>query len=174
MRKNSTKSVKKQPDFVSISDVYFDRIKHYQDNSRQMIWIKLYLNLLDDVDFCLLSDDCKFHFLGLLLLAAKLNNRLPNNPQFLAQKLSATSEIDVEILLSKKLLIPFKASKTKDKSDSNVLSDCYQNPCLEEKRREEKRMRMRMRMRMRKKEKKMRKKKKKKKTWLSPRLLEKT
>lgn len=139
--KNSSKKKQnqllKQPDFISISDTYFSRIKHYQDESRQMVWIKLYISLLDDVDFCLLSDETKFHFLGMLLLAAKLNNRLPNNLQFLAQKLSATSEIDIEILLSKKFLIPFKSLKTKCKSDSNVLSDGYQNACLEEKRIEE-------------------------------------
>ncbi|MEO6589343.1 MAG: hypothetical protein ABIP06_08565, partial [Pyrinomonadaceae bacterium] len=61
MGNNSTNKRKsKEPDFVSISDFYFSRIKHYQDDSRQMVWIKLYLNMLDDVDFCLLSDETKF------------------------------------------------------------------------------------------------------------------
>jgi hypothetical protein len=147
MGNSSTKSGKRQPEFISISDVYFSRIKHYQDDSRQMLWVKIYISLLDDVEFCLLRDETKFHFLGMLLLAAKLNNRLPNNPNFLAQKLSATSEIDVEILLSKKFLIPFKTLKTKGKPDSKPLSDGYQNACLdkeenrrdkEEKRKEEK------------------------------------
>lgn len=133
MSNNSTK----KSEFISISDKYFGRVKHYQTGERQMLWIKLYIDVLDDVDFCLLSDETKFHFFGLMLLAAKLNNRLPNNLQFLAQKLSATSEIDVEILLSKKFLIPFKPLKTKGKSDSNNLSDGYQNACLEENRREE-------------------------------------
>ena len=137
MKNTSTRASKKpknQPDFVAISDTYFSRIKHYQDDSRQMLWIKLYISLLDDVEFCLLSDETKFHFLGMLLLAAKLNNRLPNNLKFLSQKLSSTSEIDIENLLSKKFLIPFKSLKSKGKSDSNTLSDDYQNACPEEKR----------------------------------------
>lgn len=104
-----------------------------------MVWIKLYINLLDDVDFCLLSDEAKFHFLGMLLLAAKMNNRLPNNPNFLAQKLSATSQIDVEFLLSKKFLVTFKSLKTNSKPASDKLPSDYQNVCLDkEEKREDK------------------------------------
>lgn len=106
-RKTNKKAAKK-PDYVAISEDYYYRIEHYKSGERSTIWIKLYLDLLDDVTFCLLPDYQKFHWIGLLMLAAKLNNQLPNNQKFLTQRLNATEEIDVEFFLQNGFLSPLK------------------------------------------------------------------
>lgn len=75
----------------------FDEAKHYRD--RTPIWIKLQCAILDDYDFSNLPDEAKFHALGLTVLAARLNNKFPEDEQWLRQKINARSEIDLETLL---------------------------------------------------------------------------
>lgn len=107
-----SKGAKGTPEFLSIAPEYFDRIVHYSD--RRTVWIKLYLDLLFDADFCSLPDETKFHFIGLMMLAAEMNNRIPNNPHFLQQKLSASNEINLDLLLVKNFLIAFKRKRSKN------------------------------------------------------------
>lgn len=87
-----------------------------------MIWLKLYFDLFDDIEFCLLPDETKFHFIGLMMLATKLNNRLPNNPPFLTQRIGANKEINIELLVEKAFLLPFKMLKTKSQTASDSAS----------------------------------------------------
>lgn len=107
-----------QPNYLSVRD--YERLSHYSD--RKLIWIKLYFDLFDDIEFCLLPDESKFHFIGLMMLATKLNNRLPNNSRFLAQRIGANKEINLKLLLEKKFLFPSKALKTKTPSASKPAS----------------------------------------------------
>lgn len=128
MQESKTKfgTASKPPEFLSIAPEHFDRIEHY--GNRSTIWIKLYLDYLNNFEFCLLPDETKFHFIGLMLLAVQMFNRLPNNSAFLLQKLSATSEINIDLLLDKGFLIAFKSLKKKKKSAStNTASIEQQN-----------------------------------------------
>lgn len=121
MKKDTSKANKKPiklPAFVSICQKQYSRIEHYKSGERATVWIKLYLDLLEDFEFCILPDETKFHFIGLMILAAKNFNRFPTDSKFLMQKLSATSEINLEILLKNDLIIPAKRMQIKRKSAS--------------------------------------------------------
>ena len=75
----------------------FEQFQHYKE--RNPIWIKLYCSLLDDYEFAQLPDQTKFHAVGLMLLASRLNNKFPSDEPWLRAKINATCEIDLEKLL---------------------------------------------------------------------------
>ena len=82
--------------YLSIRD--FKKHQHYKD--RRPPWIKLLAERLDDYDFLCLQDASKAHLMLLELLASKLDNRIPYDPEFLAQRIGATSPINVEVLVA--------------------------------------------------------------------------
>src|SRR2546423_1280994 len=102
------------PKYVSVRD--FDRLQLRKGTP--LPWIKLYIELLDDYVFQHLPDNTKFHFIGLNLLAMRMGNRLPNDPDYLARKIGANTPIDTAFLLSKKLLIPCKRLMTKGRANT--------------------------------------------------------
>lgn len=69
----------------------FDEYQHYKD--RNPIWIKLYCGILEDYDFSQMSDETKFHAVGLMLLASRLNNKFPDDEKWLSQKINARTII---------------------------------------------------------------------------------
>ncbi len=75
----------------------FDEQLHYKD--KNPVWIKLYCSLLDDYEFAQMPDETKFHAVGLMILAGRLNNRLPEDEVWLRQKINANTEIDLKLLL---------------------------------------------------------------------------
>jgi len=101
-------------EYLNIRD--FDRLQHYKD--RPLRWVKLYLDLLDDFDFQRLPDDAKFHVVGLMLLAARMGNRLPNDSAFLSRQIGANTPINVDLLLRSGFVIPAKRKKAKGQSAS--------------------------------------------------------
>lgn len=105
--------------YLSIAD--FDRVQHYRD--RALIWIKTYVDLLDNYEFVRLPDASKFHRLGLTLLAARMGNRLPNDPEFLAKQIGANTPIDLEAHLRDGFLIPVKYKRTKAPPASKPLAE---------------------------------------------------
>jgi hypothetical protein len=80
----------------------FENFQHYKEPNP--IWIKLYCSLLDDYEFAQLADETKFHAVGLMLLASRLNNKFPADEPWLRAKINATKEIDLEKLLEIKFL----------------------------------------------------------------------
>jgi uncharacterized phage protein (TIGR02220 family) len=64
----------------------FSEYQHY--HNRGIKWIKLYLTLLDDIEFWKLEDWEKWLWVGLLLLGGKFNNTIPYDEDFLRSKLS--------------------------------------------------------------------------------------
>lgn len=71
--------------------------QHYKD--RRPPWIKLHAEVLDDYEFLCLQDASKAHLMLLWVLASKMNNRIPNDSVFLAEKLGATSQVNVQELI---------------------------------------------------------------------------
>lgn len=71
----------------------FERFQHYKD--RNPPWIRLYGALWRDRAFFRLADAAKAHLIGLFSLAARLDNRIPDDPQWLAHELCASEEIDL-------------------------------------------------------------------------------
>jgi hypothetical protein len=80
----------------------FDATQHYKD--RNPIWIKLYCSILDDYDFAQLPDETKFHAVGLMLLASRLNNKFPADEIWLRAKINAEKEINLNLLLEIRFL----------------------------------------------------------------------
>jgi len=78
------------------------KYQHYKH--RNPPWIKLHRELLDDYDFAHLPDASKAHALCLMLLAARLDNFIPYDPLWIAQKIQAQSPVDLDGLLEIKFI----------------------------------------------------------------------
>ena len=98
--------------------VDYDELQHYKD--RNPIWIKLHCSLLDDYEFAQIPDETKFHAVGLMLLAARLNNKFPDDEAWLRQKINANSEIDLNLLLEIKFLSIVSDEKNSQKKQRNA------------------------------------------------------
>ncbi|MGO9057395.1 MAG: hypothetical protein ACLQU2_08420 [Candidatus Binataceae bacterium] len=81
----------------------FERFQHYKD--RNPPWIKLYGALWRDRAFFRLPDAAKAHLIGLFTLAARLENRIPDDPEWLAHELCASEPIDLGALAASGFLI---------------------------------------------------------------------
>jgi hypothetical protein len=82
----------------------FERFQHYKD--RNPPWIRLYGALWRDRAFFRLPDATKAHLIGLFALAARLDNRIPDDPEWLAHELCASEAIDLEALIASGFLLP--------------------------------------------------------------------
>lgn len=82
----------------------FERFQHYKD--RNPPWIRLYGALWRDRAFFRLPDAVKAHLIGLFALAARLDNRIPDDPEWLAHELCASEPIDLGALLASGFLLP--------------------------------------------------------------------
>lgn len=131
--------------------VGFDQQLHYKD--KNPIWIKLYCSLLDDYEFAQISDQNKFHAIGLMILAARLNNRLPDDELWLRKQINANQKINVKLLLEIGFLEVIKGARKKKKNSFNggnsletlgnvssaVLENSENSSSIEQNRTEEKR-----------------------------------
>jgi hypothetical protein len=101
----------------------FDKLQHYKE--RAPVWIKLYVSILDDYHFQQLTDAEQFHAIGLMLLASRLNNKLPNDAAWLQKKIGATEAIDLQKLLDAEFLEFIKPENSARKakvSPANVVA----------------------------------------------------
>lgn len=76
----------------------FEKYQHYKD--RKPPWIKLYNDVLDDYAFEVLPDASKAHLMLIWLLASRTDNRIPNDPEWIARKIGATGLVDIAGLTS--------------------------------------------------------------------------
>jgi hypothetical protein len=74
-----------------------ERFQHYKH--RNPPWIKLYTELLDDYEFGRLADASKLLAILLWLLAAKQDNRIPYDQQWIERRLPITAPIDLQPLI---------------------------------------------------------------------------
>lgn len=72
--------VRERPRYLEIRN--WERFQHYKD--RKPIWIKFYVELLDDTDLRRLPYATRLLWDQLMLLAARLDNRIPNDLDELA------------------------------------------------------------------------------------------
>lgn len=82
--------------FYRIRD--FEKLQHYKD--RALVWIKLYVEQLDDYEFIQLPDAAKYHVHALMLLAARSGNKIPNDPRWVAARIGASEPVDLQLLFS--------------------------------------------------------------------------
>lgn len=76
----------------------WEEYQHYKDRSPP--WIKLHTKLLESYDFACLQDASKAHLLAIWLLASRLDNRIPADAEWVADKISATEPVDLQELVS--------------------------------------------------------------------------
>lgn len=74
------------------------KFQHYKQ--RNPPWIRLYNELLDDYAFACLQDASKWHAVGIWLLASRFDNRIPDDPTWIAQRINARTKLDLDELLS--------------------------------------------------------------------------
>ena len=81
--------------FLSVTN--WSELQHYKD--RAAPWVKLNTNLLDSYAFYNLSDIQKSHYLLICLLAAKIENKIPNDPEYVANMILAHEPVDLDALV---------------------------------------------------------------------------
>ena len=116
----------------------WEDFQHYKD--RTPPWIKLYNHLLDDFEFSCLPDASKAHLLSIWLLASRTNNKIPNNPKWIGNKINATEPVDLSVLFECGFIevISNKNNElqTPEQDASKMLQTPEQDACLEREERE--------------------------------------
>jgi hypothetical protein len=82
------------------------KYQHYK--TRNPPWVKLHAAVLEDYEFGHLEDASKAHALLILVLAARLNNRIPADPAWIGSRIAARSKVDLDALLGIGFLELFK------------------------------------------------------------------
>lgn len=98
----------------------WEKFQQYKD--REPTWIKLHRELLNDYDFSRLGDASKAHLMLIWLYASQLGNKIPNDAQYLAQKIGATSKIDLKLLIDLGYLIPYQLDTEVQTTEPEVCS----------------------------------------------------
>jgi hypothetical protein len=73
--------------------VGWEDFQHYKD--RDPPWVKLHRRLLDNYGWCRLRDISKGHLVGVWLLAARHDNKIVNDAKWVAQRIGASSPVDL-------------------------------------------------------------------------------
>src|ERR1035437_10335500 len=84
----------------------FEHFQHYKDRSPP--WIKLYNELLDDYEFGNLPDASKCHLMSIWLLASRYENKIPCDATWVARRINATDDVDLELLTEAGILIVYQ------------------------------------------------------------------
>jgi len=100
-------------EYISIKN--WARFQHYKD--RTPPWIKLHRDLLRDYKFSCLQDASKLHLILLWLLASQMDNKIPNDPEWIKKQIGIKTNLDLKdllnhgfILLASDTLAPCKQS----------------------------------------------------------------
>jgi len=104
----------------------FEQYQHYKD--RKPPWIKLYNDVLDDYAFEVLPDASKAHLMLIWLLASRTDNRIPNDPEWIARKVGATGPVDIAGLIAAGFLA--ESDELPGPGDA-PLAECGQGACSE-------------------------------------------
>jgi hypothetical protein len=81
--------------------------QQYKD--RDPKWIKVYRDLLDDYGFSNLSETQQIHLIKIWLLAAKLGNKIPNDPKWVALRIGAQSKVELNQMVTAGFLCPYNS-----------------------------------------------------------------
>jgi hypothetical protein len=75
----------------------FERFQHYKD--RNPSWIKVYNEVLENYEFARLPDALKGQLISIWLLASRMDNKIPYDPDWVANKINATEPVDLTLLM---------------------------------------------------------------------------
>lgn len=96
----------------------WSRFQHYK--SRNPPWIKVYTALLDDFEFHALPEATQLALIYLWLLAARQDNRIPNDPDWLRERLGMRQPPDVGALIAGGWLEPWKPTLSLLAADASI------------------------------------------------------
>ena len=114
----------------------FDQFKQYRDD-RPLKWIKLPVTLPDDYAFSTLSETSRFHLVMIWLQAAKYKNKLPDDAQWIGQRIGATSPVDLEALKAAGFLEDVRTDSYETvRNVDGIRTDTTKSPYLEQSREE--------------------------------------
>lgn len=82
----------------------WQRFQHYKDRNPE--WIKLYINLLHDYNYTALPEAARAHLVMIWLVATKRNGSVPADAEWLGRQISATSPVDLDLLVERGFLEP--------------------------------------------------------------------
>lgn len=94
-------------DYLSVPN--WSEFQHYK--RRNPPWIKLHNRLADDYTFASLPDAAKGHLVMIWLLASRMDNRIPADAAWIAQRISAVEPVDIQALVAAGFLVEQVASK---------------------------------------------------------------
>lgn len=84
------------------------------ESSKGRLWAGIPLSVLNDPKFARMPDEAKGQLLSLMLYVKQLGfNHLPNDPEFLSNKINATSPLSLDKFRSLGFLIEVKRKRTK-------------------------------------------------------------
>lgn len=110
----------------------WSEFQHYKD--RNPPWIKLHRALLDNYEFSRLPDASKAHLMLIWLLASQSDGRIPQDPQFLQDKLGLDKQPDLQMLVDEGFLIMEQSASNNVEQVASTTLDLARS---REKRREE-------------------------------------
>ena len=112
-----------------------DKYQHYKD--RHIIWIKLYVDTLQDYKFQQLEDDERWVFVGLILLAVKNDNKVPYDIHFITDNICFRKKNNLKRI--KKFRKTIKKLERLNLIFIKPLPECYQDDSPDKKREDKKR-----------------------------------
>lgn len=104
-------------DYFSVKN--FEQFQHYKD--RAPPWIKFYNSVLDDYEFTRLPDASRFHLTAIWLLASRLDNRIPNDPEWVQKSIKANTAVDLNALFDAGFLIEYKRKGCKRRASKTLV-----------------------------------------------------
>lgn len=97
----------------------WERFQHYKD--RRPPWIKYHVELLDDYELTHMDYESQLVYDRLLLLAARTDNNIPNDPEHIARHISVKSEV-VNAAIENLLLAGFLTIATRKRAASKAIA----------------------------------------------------
>lgn len=102
----------------------WDKFQHYKD--RNPPWIKLHTELLDNYEFGRLQDASKLLAICIWLIAARSDNKIPADPEWIQSKGNLKQLPDLQPLFDEKFIEWIQELPNTEQSASGVLADCKQ------------------------------------------------
>lgn len=108
-----------KPQYLAVKN--WDKFQHYK--GRRPVWVKFHVELLDDYELIHLSISSQLVYDRLLLLAARLDNCIPNDPKYVAALLHLPCRVVSSSLID--LLDSGFLEVARKQPASNLLADGY-------------------------------------------------
>lgn len=114
----------------------WSELQQYKD--RDPKWIKLYRDLLDDYDFELLDELQQLNLIKIWLLAAKLDNKIPYNVNWITKKIGAREKVELKQLFERGFLCLYNSVQIctddgKDCTDDKIDCTDDERACTDDK-----------------------------------------